>query len=108
MDEGENVLAAAPPKRSPVRRRRRVAPHPEPPASRPIVVPEIPAIDARPESGSGSFGGGTFDDDDDDGRRPDRGDDGRRPLLVALALLVLGAGVMSARLLARPRTRSRG
>jgi len=105
------LIAAAPPRRTPLRRRRRTTPHPEPPAIEKPSEPEITEIvTAQPESGSGSFGRGTFDDDDDDGRRRDRGpdDDGRRPLLVALALLVLGATVMSARMLARPRSRTRG
>ena len=57
------------------------------------------------QGGGGAFGGGPGDDDDGH-RKPDRdGDDAARRLLIALGILALGAGVMSARLLSRnPRT----
>ncbi|HEV8670192.1 MAG TPA: hypothetical protein VGS01_05595 [Candidatus Limnocylindria bacterium] len=50
--------------------------------------------------GGGSSGRGPGDDGGGDGRRPERGgDDGR--LLIVLGILAVGAGVMSARLLAK-------
>lgn len=58
--------------------------------------------------GSGASGGGTFDDDDDGRRRRrDGGGGDGRPLLMALAILAIGAGVMSARLLSRSAARRR-
>ena len=55
-------------------------------------VPEL-------EGGGGSSGRGRRDDDG--GRRPDRDGDDARRLLIALSLIVVGAGVMGARLLAK-------
>lgn len=52
------------------------------------------------EGGGGSFGRGPVDDDGGR-RRPDRGGDDARRLLIALGILAVGAGVMSARLLAK-------
>jgi hypothetical protein len=64
--------------------------------------------DARPLTGGGGASGGGPIDDDDRGRRPDGdGDDARQLLLVAIGILAMGAGVISARLLANAR-RKRG
>lgn len=53
----------------------------------------------RTEGGGGSSGRGPVDDDDRGGRKPERPDD-QRALIVVLGILAVGAGVMSARLLA--------
>ncbi|HEY6959534.1 MAG TPA: hypothetical protein VI814_11975 [Candidatus Limnocylindria bacterium] len=58
----------------------------------------------RAETGGGSFGGGTVDDDDGH-RKPERPNDDSKKLLVVLGLLALGAGVMSARLVATAQRR---
>ena len=54
------------------------------------------------EGDGGAFGRGPIDDDGG-GRRPDRGGNDSGRLLVALGIIALGAGVMSARLLSRQR-----
>lgn len=54
--------------------------------------------------GGGSSGRGPFDDDHG-GRKPERPNDGRTKLLIALGILAMGAGVMTARLLADPKRR---
>ncbi|HYK98933.1 MAG TPA: hypothetical protein VEU77_11145 [Candidatus Acidoferrales bacterium] len=55
--------------------------------------------------GGGSSGRGPFDDDDG-GHKPERPNDGRTKLLIALGILAVGAGVMTARVLAKsPRRR---
>jgi len=52
--------------------------------------------------GGGSSGRGTGGDDGDgDRRRPERGGDDARRLLIALGILAVGAGVMSVRLFAK-------
>lgn len=50
--------------------------------------------------GGGSSGRGPRDDDDGR-RRPERGDGNSKGLLVALGIVALGLGVVSARLLSR-------
>jgi hypothetical protein len=109
MQDEDGVTAAATPRRAPGRRHRRSGTRPphlghhpthvrEPASGEPAAVTE--------SGGSGSSGRGTFDDDDDGKRRRrDGGDGDRRPLLMALTILAIGAGVMSARLLSRPRGR---
>ena len=52
--------------------------------------------------GGGSSGRGPVDDDGGR-RRPDRDGDNARRFLIALGILAVGAGVMSARVLARAR-----
>lgn len=95
MDERTPV-----PKRAPARRRKR-----EPVERRaahrgdgrhPRTIEEV---EPRTESGGGSFGGGPVDANDGH-RRPERPDDDSKKLLVVLGILALGAGVLSARLLA--------
>ena len=73
-------------------RPRRVHPRPE---SRTNPEPE-PQI----AGGGGSSGRGPFDDDEG-GRKPERPNDGRTKLLIALGILAMGAGVMTARLLSK-------
>ena len=64
----------------------------------PVAAPQI-------AGGGGSSGRGPFDDDDG-GQRPERPNDGRTKLLIALGILAVGAGVMTARVLAQsPRRR---
>jgi hypothetical protein len=105
MDETSEKTTKTP-RRAPARRRR-TARTPRPPAHREAVhdrsakVPEVPIAKS---GGSGSSGRGPIDDDDH-GRKPERPDDENRPLLIALALLAVGAGVMSVRLLSRVGTR---
>ena len=94
------------PRRAPARRRRtarapRPPAHREAPHDRAAKVPEAPIAKS---GGSGVSGRGPIDDDDH-GRKPERPDDENRPLLIALALLAVGAGVMSLRLLARAGSR---
>jgi hypothetical protein len=94
------------PRRAPVRRRRTTR-TPRPPAhretshDRSAKAPDAPIAKS---GGSGISGRGPIDDDDH-GRKPERPDDENRPLLIALALLAVGAGVMSLRLLARAGAR---
>ena len=72
--------------------------------ARPRRVHPHPRTKADPEpqiaGGGGSSGRGPFDDDDG-GRKPERPNDGRTRLLIALGILAVGAGVMTARLLAK-------
>ena len=55
------------------------------------------------ETEGGGFSGRGPGDDDDRWRRPERPDDDARRLRIVLAILALGAGVLSARILARRR-----
>jgi hypothetical protein len=56
---------------------------------------------AEPRIGGGGSSGRGPVDDDGGGRKPDRDGDDALRLLIALGIIVVGAGVMSARLLAR-------
>ena len=73
-----------------------------------VHPPRQPRTPAEPSpqvaGGGGSSGRGPFDDDDG-GRKPERPNDGRTKLLIALGILAMGAGVMTARLLADPKRR---
>ena len=53
---------------------------------------------AEPQTGGGGASGFGPIDDDGDGRKPERPNDGRTPLLIALGILAAGAVVMAARL----------
>jgi hypothetical protein len=105
VEDEVGITAAATPRRAPGRRHRRTATRPphiarHPARERENAPGETAAV--TESGGSGSSGRGTFDDDDDGKRRRrDGGDGDRRPLLMALAILAIGAGVMSARLLSR-------
>jgi hypothetical protein len=105
MDETSEKTTKTP-RRAPARRRRttrapRPPAHREAPHDRSAALPDVPIAKS---GGSGSSGRGPIDDDDH-GRKPERPDDENRPLLIALALLAVGAGVMSLRLLARAGSR---
>jgi hypothetical protein len=55
-------------------------------------------------SGGGDSGRGPFDGDGG-GHKPERPDNGRARLLIAVGIIAVGAGVMAARLLAKPSRR---
>jgi hypothetical protein len=65
-------------------------------------LPPIEDAAPKPElGGGGASGHGPLDGDGGgDGKRPDRDGDDSKPLLIALGILALGAGVLSLRLLA--------
>jgi hypothetical protein len=83
----------ASPRRSP--RHTRAARHRDHPVHR-VRSPEVAP---QPAGGGGSSGGGPIDDDGR-GRKPERPNDGRTPLLIALGILTAGAVVLGARLVA--------
>jgi len=104
--DGTSEKTTKTPRRAPARRRR-TARTPRPPAHRETPHDRVTKVPSEPvaESGGSGFSGRGPIDDDDHGRKPERPDDENRPLLIALALLAVGAGVMSLRLLARAGSR---
>jgi hypothetical protein len=74
----------------------------------PHGVPPLDEVDVKTElGGGGSSGRGPLDGDGGGGRRPDRDGDDSKPLLIALGILAVGAGVLSVRLLANAGRRTR-
>ena len=56
-----------------------------------------------PRTGSGGASGHGPIDNDDHGRRPERPNGNRGPLLVALGIVAVGAGVIAARVISQRR-----
>lgn len=101
MDETTRTPGRARPAR---RRKRTPADHHVPRRAEERHPQSVEQIAPQIEGGGGSFGGGPIDDDGGH-RRPERPNDDSKKLLVVLGLLALGAGVMSARLLATAQRR---
>jgi hypothetical protein len=107
MDEHTTKPARSPQRARPWRRRRHELP--ERPhvahrvASHALTHREAPAAEqAAPQlAGGGDGSRGRGPDNDGGGRKPDRNDGDAGHLLIALGILAVGAGVMSARLLAK-------
>ena len=103
MDDGTK----APERTRPARRRKRAPVEHHTPHRVDERHPQPVAQEPQIETGGGSFGGGPVDDDDGH-RKPERPNDDSKKLLVVLGLLALGAGVMSARLLATAQKKQIG
>ncbi|HUQ42670.1 MAG TPA: hypothetical protein VM052_09225 [Candidatus Limnocylindrales bacterium] len=106
MDDA-TIRPARVPGAHPARRRRRMLPRLPHSAHRPstdALIHDDDRATQEPTLSMEGGGGRSFDrgDDDNGGRKPDRNNDNdAKRLLIALGLLVLGAGVMSARRLGK-------
>jgi hypothetical protein len=114
MDEPTTTKPARSPLRArPWRRRRHELPE-RPHVTHRIASHAVTQRDVRgteqpaPQlAGGGDGSRGRGPDDDGGGRKPDRNDGDAGHLLIALGILAVGAGVMSARLLAKSGRSSR-